>query len=568
MQFDLKEIPFSRYGSYLSISYLRAKKNLAEGIYLRTIRGGDNDTGAIFKIDVIQDGECVPFTSVAHPTYLQLQTDKGYVNLVMPETGNVHVFGHHAGLRLTMITRAYDNAFFHKEKSWQVNVFSQKIRCMLTPLQGALQVDAPWHVNGCKHVVIDFIPDDEQQRMAGVIEEFITTYTQQAHYPDFETCHQLVEKEFADWQKNVLPVPSEYDKGRRLASYITWSCMVKPEGNLTRPAMYMSKNWMTNIWSWDHCFNAMALVGNNPALAWDQLMIFFDKQDDSGLLPDYMNNEYSYWNCSKPPIHGWTLSWMLKRSADISIDQLTEVYGPLAKWTNWYLDHRDVNQNGFPEYHHGNDSGWDNSTVFAEGVPVESPDLCAFLILQMETLADIAGRLKLLEDEQQWRKSADNLLVAMLKHFWNGERFVAFHADKQVETGDSLLLFMPIVLGDRLPVEIRTKLIAGLTDESRFLTTNGLATESTSSPYYLSDGYWRGPIWAPSTMLLIDGLLAAGEEAFARDLARRYCKMATENGMAENFDALTGEGLRDRAFTWTSSVFLVLANEYVNDSGN
>ena len=38
--------------------------------------------------------------------------------------------------------------------------------------------------------------------------------------------------------------------------------------------MYMSKNWMTNIWSWDNCFNAMALVRHQPELAWDQFMIF------------------------------------------------------------------------------------------------------------------------------------------------------------------------------------------------------------------------------------------------------------------------------------------------------
>jgi hypothetical protein len=29
--------------------------------------------------------------------------------------------------------------------------------------------------------------------------------------------------------------------------------------------------------------------------------------------------------------------------------------------------------------------------------------------------------------------------------------------------------------------------------------------------------------------------------------------------MAENFDALTGAGLRDRAFAWTSAVYLVFS---------
>jgi glycogen debranching enzyme len=83
------------------------------------------------------------------------------------------------------------------------------------------------------------------------------------------------------------------------------------------------------------------------------------------------------------------------------------------------------------------------------------------------------------------------------------------------------------------------------------------------SPYYEADGYWRGPIWAPAMLILIDGLAAAGEREFARDLAHRFCVMVGRSGNAENFEALSGEGLRDRAYTWTSSIFLLLAHDYL-----
>ena len=42
------------------------------------------------------------------------------------------------------------------------------------------------------------------------------------------------------------------------------------------------------------------------------------------------------------------------------------------------------------------------------------------------------------------------------------------------------------------------------------LTPYGLATELPTSPHYLDDGYWRGPIWAPATVLVEDGLRRAG----------------------------------------------------------
>ena len=70
---------------------------------------------------------------------------------------------------------------------------------------------------------------------------------------------------------------------------------------LTRPAIYMSKNWMTNIWSWDHCFVALALP---PDLAWQQMAVIFAAQHPSGRLPDYLNDRFALWAFTKPPVHG------------------------------------------------------------------------------------------------------------------------------------------------------------------------------------------------------------------------------------------------------------------------
>lgn len=89
--------------------------------------------------------------------------------------------------------------------------------------------------------------------------------------------------------------------------------------------------------------------------------------------------------------------------------------------------------------------------------------------------------------------------------------------------------------------------------------------EHRDSPAYDSNGYWRGPVWAPSTMIVVSGLLAAGEEKLARTIAARFCRMCAKSGFAENFDALTGEGLRDRSYTWTSSVLLILAHELLEE---
>ena len=122
----------------------------------------------------------------------------------------------------------------------------------------------------------------------------------------------------------------------------------------------------------------------------------------------------------------------------------------------------------------------------------------------------------------------------------------------------SLLSLMPLVLGDELDADRRDALGA-LVDEH--LTEWGLATERPASAAYESDGYWRGPIWAPSTVLLEDGLRRAGLVDHADRVSASFRRLCETSGFAENFDALTGEGLRDRAYTWTASAYLLLAAE-------
>jgi hypothetical protein len=40
--------------------------------------------------------------------------------------------------------------------------------------------------------------------------------------------------------------------------------------------------------------------------------------------------------------------------------------------------------------------------------------------------------------------------------------------------------------------------------------------------------------------------------------------MTEQSGFAENYDALTGEGLRDRAYTWTASTAMILVSEILS----
>ena len=98
-------------------------------------------------------------------------------------------------------------------------------------------------------------------------------------------------------------VPEEFAETGEYASYVNWSSIIAPCGLFKRYAMYMSKNWMSSVWSWDHCFNAIAAAYGDPEMAWDQFMVMFDHQRPSGMIPDSINDVFLVDGYCKPPIH-------------------------------------------------------------------------------------------------------------------------------------------------------------------------------------------------------------------------------------------------------------------------
>ena len=70
--------------------------------------------------------------------------------------------------------------------------------------------------------------------------------------------------------------------------------------------------------------------------------------------------------------------------------------------------------------------------------------------------------------------------------------------------------------------------------------------------------YWRGPVWAIINWLLIDGLKRNGRPDMAEDLRRSTVCAIEDNGFAEYFDPLTGEGCGGLDFSWTAAAYMEL----------
>ncbi|MEZ5420517.1 MAG: trehalase family glycosidase [Vicinamibacterales bacterium] len=352
----------------------------------------------------------------------------------------------------------------------------------------------------------------------------------------------------------------------RKAWWDLWSLHAPKDTHLATDAVLVAKAEMNAIWAWDHCFPALALGLTDARAGFDQLVLPFHNADASGQLPDVTSPDELYRGVTKPPIHGWTLTHLWSRQPLDDAD-LAAFYPRLAAWTEFWFTRRDTDGNGFPEYggeHSGWDSGWDNATVLGEpGTKYETPELQAYLVLQMQALAAVARQLHRDDEAAGWERRAAAHLDGLLRRFWDGRHFLVRPlGGAVVSEPTSLLNLMPLVLGAQLPPPVFARLADDL--EQHFLTRFGPATERPDSPHYEPDGYWRGPIWAPATYLLVDGLRRGGRLDLAREIARRFCDMVTgAGGHYENYDALTGRGLRTKGFAWTAAVRVLLLHEYL-----
>lgn len=568
---DLSITNFSHFGSYMSLDCQNVSGEPA--FYLKSLHGVSKPEMKSLRFFPTYQGRIIrDFTAEADWASVTIRHAHGQILLTFADASRLVLegTGKDCGLKIDAMP-AYNFEYSYLLGTPQspfciLNSYKNLCRYLVHTTCGALSLDQKVHLDAKgsfsrsdNHTIVD-ISSDCSGTFTTVIRDLPTHNA--LPEPLKASCSTFIEKNRTDFYAfaDAFPeVPASYQESKYAAAYILWSSTVAPSGYLNYPSVYASINHFPGVWSWDHCFAALAFAQGHPDLAFAQMAVVFDHQDEAGQLPGSVSDTTIRWNFCKPPIHGLVFSRMCE-VCSFSPEQTSHIYAWIKKQVLYYLTYKDSNRDGICEYYHGNDSGQDNSTVFSRQVPTDSPDLTAFLIVSMELLEDLSRQEGRIKDAEYWNTLADTTFQRFLDYFITDGRPVP----KESFTGnpiptDSLLPFVSLLLGKRLPKELRETMIHQLKEQ--FLTEWGLATEALDSPLYEADAYWRGPIWAPSTWIFIEALEACGETEFARTLAEKFCHMVKLHGFAENFNALTGEGLRDKSFSWTAGTFLYLAHK-------
>lgn len=576
--FDLNKVAFTTCGSSMTLTrkedaYMGfdLSRKVEDGYYFHPIYDAEKYGGLLFRLSFAGSAS-LDMQYDFRPESLRLYQGEDEMKVCFPER-NIMRFCGHSGRAFELKyagTKKYDTAFRIDDRHAEINIYTKK--CMLYVKNGRIELDAPWnsHMEKCEHVFLYVYPD-ENGLLDFSMEEFDRGWTGEKDMLGFERYELDKRAEFEKFCEGFPKAKNPaYADAFEACAYIAWSCIIYDNGYFgDRKAILLSKNWMALCASWDNAFHLLEMAETNEELAFDQLYVLFDYQEETGVLPDWINSHRYNHSYLKPPIVGLILRTLIRNGVCISDEHLRKTCAALERIVEFWFKYRDNDHDGIPEYQHGNDSGADNSTVYDLAPNVEAPDLCAYLIEDMDLLSECEARFGNSERAEYWKRRADELTERFIAHSYDAEKgaFVSRISGSHIfADGDAMINYIPVVLGKRLDASIRERLVEGLMQPGRFLTRWGVASESVASPMYEEDSYWRGPIWAPQVFCAVTGLENCGREELAGDVARRFVDMCMQAGcFAECHNALTGEGLRDLSYSWCANTFVYFANRFCAD---
>ncbi len=566
----LSKMPFTSAGSKLVLSTTSGGDDSFG--YGKLMIGSNHPNGGsrtirMFRVQLTYKGRLIPCAYVTTPTELRMESDYGCVKFCFPEPHLLCFKGEgDVGLRIYgPMGPQHESCRNMLDGTWQI-CWTNMNNWLFVPVSGKFTMDAPYDYRGTKskYICADWVQEGDTP-LEGIIQESNLYAVRRASYPGYEEGLKASTAVFNEFLENAVPAATGLDENfRTKAAWIAWAHLAYPEdGTKYKHRMFRMSESMPAAMAW-HAYYHNCTFSKDKELAWDLIQSLFSLQRPDGQLPDSIFDDIAKYHACKPPIQGFSFIWLMDHT-DIfkgEKERLAALAPKLEKNLDWFMRTHDLDHNGIPEYQHSDECGWDDSSAIKDP-PVESPDFVAYLALGFEALSRFETILGHDEAAAKHMAQSKAFVDHLVNVMWDGEKFNARTAGT-FRTIDSwsIMLYFPIMLGKRLPEEIREKLCADLMNEDMFLSPHGIRTESISSFDY--EGRWTlGTVLAPVQFIICCGLEECGHHEHAEEITRRYVKFLADFG----FDI--GDCMDERLWlhnmwcSWPASIILFLAEQYL-----
>jgi hypothetical protein len=558
---------FKRRGAWFGL-YHYGPPEEEPSFYLGTLHGTAAlapEKNRLIGVCATFKGKKVEHALEATPAELTLRTAYGSVRFTFASTSMILAEGDEGmGLLFEKTMARHETVHKRKNGAWEA-FFRMTCSVVFKGLNGS-SFDfndgvAPWSLDELSSsAVYGQTRPGPDGRFTLALEESVFDGIVRDAYPSYAEAKASMQ---ADWDAFIEKMPAftePYEGPREEAEYTLWSFLTEPCGLAKHTMILMFAANMAS--QWQMCQNAVALQ-EHTALAVDLLLGPIERISPLGQLPDLYDDSFMESLMVKPPMHGWAVLEILKRQDLLSVvprEKIETLYAGMGKWADWFLKHRDDDGDGLPSLLHSDESGFDDCSLWEGQLQISSPEVSSYLTLLFEACGELAKRLGRPEEETSaWLQKSKTLLSRMIELLWDGRRFAGLSVESREKLySGSIVHYMPVILGNRLPKGILDQLVADLADPEIFFSPWGIASENKKSKLFVPFGWGRGCVLPPSMLYIVTGLWDTEHRAFAKKAAENYCKALVEGNFPFFIDSKTGEG-RYYGCSWTACAYTVLA---------
>jgi hypothetical protein len=398
-------------------------------------------------------------------------------------------------------------------------------------IEGKLTLDSFFNVsrNGPEDAKIEFLPNEN-----GVFE--IAVYLMNPDewgYIDYLPVEEVAKAAANDFEAFAAAYPkvgTEWEELRDLSIYSIWLHRESPNDREIIPTMkgdLIYSNCVKAGWAntYEQPLHAMAMKDTEKAA---KLIIDTYLHMTNSMLPVTVSTFKTHYQACPPTFGVAVVDLLGKTGSTLPAEDAAKLYSAMTENFAWWHKGHSFAAHRF-SYNHRDEMQLAGTSYSAFEFPLETPDLYALMILYTEAIAKlsaIVGDGKAAEWTAEQKAITEELLS-----LWNGTSFDcrAAVSSKRFAT-ESLLAYLPVILGGRLPADVIDKLTAALGDEEKFLSDRGFRSESRQSAYYDADVTGCGAVVAWLQQLIIGSLFNCGKTDLAEKAAVRFLEYAKDNG--------------------------------------
>lgn len=340
------------------------------------------------------------------------------------------------------------------------------------------------------------------------------------HLPTFEETQKKLPKPIFDEQPDYVKM-----------YWDTWEMVFsqfrQPAKNSPFISNYIDEAYNEALFLWDTSFMTMFCNYGYPYVPGIQSLdnFYYSQMEDGEIVREIDENTgLPRVKWAKPgtpaslnhPILAWAEIESFKITADTS--RLQQVYFPLVAHYYAYNKIRDPKSLLF----YGSWASMDNSPRLDNMLC--GLDTSAELVLFARNLSEIAGIIGLREDSSYFACEAKKMSENINNKLWDGFTNFYYDLNKKGEIHNVKTIAAYWTLLAKIPSKYQaSKLVDALKDKSQFNRVHRVPTVPADEPAFEPQGgYWRGGVWTPTNIMVIEGLENYGYIQLAREIALNH----------------------------------------------